>query len=156
MPLEGAGRVEDTINLLAHAAREVISAAASVLDRKAADIARAAGAPMLAESSIKKALDLEWSDPEQKAGAVMTVVEQLDALEAWVGKHMPAEAKVPPLSVLLATLRQLRDQDLEPDPSGVLNGQPMAASPVCTPMGPPYLQGHGARRTGRATGVKVP
>ena len=90
----------------------------SVLDRKAADIARAAGAPMLAESSIKKALDLEWSDPEQKAGAVMTVVEQLDAFEAWVGKHMPAEAKVPPLSGLLATLRQLRDQDLEPDPSG--------------------------------------
>ena len=58
MPLEGVGRVEDTINLLAHAARKVISAAASVLDRKAADIARAAGAPMLAESSIKKALDL--------------------------------------------------------------------------------------------------
>jgi len=118
MPLEGAGRVEDTINLLAHAARKVISAAAAVLDRKAADIARAAGAPMLAESSIKKALDLEWSDPEQKAGAVMTVLEQLDALEAWVEKHMPEEATQPPLSELLATLRQLRDQDLEPDPSG--------------------------------------
>lgn len=118
MPLEGAGRVEDTINLLAHAARKVISAAAAVLDRKAADVARAAGAPMLAESSIKKALDLEWSDPEQKAGAVMTVLEQLDAVEAWVEKHIPEEAKQPPLSDLLATLRQLRDQDLEPDPSG--------------------------------------
>ena len=43
MPLEGAGRVEDTINLLAHAARKVIGAAATVLDRKAADVARAAG-----------------------------------------------------------------------------------------------------------------
>ncbi len=118
MPLEGAGRVEDTLNLLAHAARKVISAAAAVLDRKAADVARAAGAPMLAESSIKKALDLEWSDPEQKAGAVMTLVEQLDALEAWVGVHMPEEASQPPLSDLLATLRQLRGQDLEPDPSG--------------------------------------
>jgi len=118
MPLEGAGRVEDTLNLLAHAARKVIGAAAAVLDRRAEDIARAAGAPMLAESSIKKALDLEWSDPDQKAGAVMTLVEQLDALEAWVDKHMPDEAKVPPLSELLATLRELRDQDLEPDPSG--------------------------------------
>ena len=118
MPLEGAGRVEDTLNLLGHAARKVISAAATVLDRKAADVARAAGAPMLAESSIKKALDLEWSDPEQKAGAVMTLVEQLDALEAWVARHMPDEASQPPLSDLLATLRQLRDQDLEPDPSG--------------------------------------
>lgn len=118
MPLEGAGRVEDTVNLLAHAARKVISAAAAVLDRKAADVARAAGAPMLAESSIKRALDLEWSDPEQKAGAVMTVLEQLGAVEAWVAKHLPEEAKQPPLSELLATLRQLREQDLEPDPSG--------------------------------------
>ena len=118
MPLEGAGRVEDTINLLAHAARKVIAAAAGVLDRHAADVARAAGAPMLAESSIKKALDLEWCDPAQKAGAIMTVVEQLDALEAWVAQHLPEQAKQPPLSDLLATLRQLRDQDLEPDPSG--------------------------------------
>ena len=31
---------------------------------------------------------------------------------------MPEEATQPPLSELLATLRQLRDQDLEPDPSG--------------------------------------
>lgn len=118
MPLEGAGRVEDTLNLLAHAARKLIAAAAIVLDRKAADIARAAGAPMLAESSIKRALDLEWSDPEQKAGAVRTVIEQVDAVEVWVAKHIPQEAKQPPLSELLATLRQLRDQDLEPDPNG--------------------------------------
>jgi len=118
MPLEGAGRVEDTINLLAHAARKVIAAAAVVLDRKAADLARAAGAPMLAESSIKKALDLEWSVPEQKACAVMSVVAQVDAVEAWVAKHLPEQAKEPPLSELLATLRQLREQDLEPDPNG--------------------------------------
>lgn len=118
MPLEGAGRVEDTFNLLAHAARKVISAAAAVLQRRAEDIAREAGAPMLAESSIKKALDLEWSDPVQKGGALMTVVEQLDALEAWIAEHLADEAKHPPLSDLLATLRQLRDQDLEPDPSG--------------------------------------
>lgn len=118
MPLEGAGRVEDTFNLLAHAARKVISAAAAVLQRRAEDIAREAGAPMLAASSIKKALDLEWSDPVQKGGALMTVVEQLDALEAWIAEHLADEAKRPPLSDLLATLRQLRDQDLEPDPSG--------------------------------------
>ena len=118
MPLEGAGRVEDTLNLLAHAARKLIATAAHLLDRKAADIARAAGAPLLAQSSIKKALDLEWSDAKQKAGAVKTVIEQVDAVEAWVAKHMPEEAKEPPLSDLLDTLRQLREQDLEPDPNG--------------------------------------
>jgi hypothetical protein len=77
MRLEGAGRVEDTFNLLAHAARKVLSAAAVVLQRRGDDIAREAGAPLLAESSIKRALDLEWSDPVQKGGALMTVVEQL-------------------------------------------------------------------------------
>lgn len=118
MPLEGAGRVEDTINLLAHAARKLMAAAAGLLNAKTADIARAAGAPLLAESSIKKALDLEWSVKEQKAGAVKTVIEQVDAVEAWIAREMPEEAKEPPLSDLLDTLRQLREQDLEPDPDG--------------------------------------
>jgi hypothetical protein len=118
MPLEGAGRVEDTINLLAHAGRKLLATAALLRGSKAADIARVAGAPLLAESSIKKALDLEWSVKEQKAGAVKSVLEQVDAVEAWIAKEMPEEAKEPPLSDLLDTLRQLREQDLEPDPNG--------------------------------------
>lgn len=117
-PLEGAGRVEDTINLLAHAARKVVECAALLLERTAEDIATCARAPMLVESSIKKALDLEWSVPEQKASAIVTLVEQLDSLEAWIREFMPEEAKTPPLSECLDTLRQLREQDLEPDPSG--------------------------------------
>jgi len=36
--LEGAGRVEDTINLLAHAARNVLTCAADLLDRTVDDI----------------------------------------------------------------------------------------------------------------------
>jgi len=48
----------------------------------------------------------------------MSVVAQVDAVEAWVAKHLPEQAKEPPLSELLATLRQLREQDLEPDPNG--------------------------------------
>ena len=77
-----------------------------------------AGAPLLLGSSIKKELDLDWSDPEQKRGAIVTLAEQLDALETWVEKNLPSATTEPPLADLLATLRQLRDQDLEPDPSG--------------------------------------
>jgi hypothetical protein len=118
-PLEGAGRVEDTINLLAHAAHKALSCVAGLLGRPAAQVAAAANAPLfIAGESIKKALDVEWSDPEQKAGAVRTLVRQLDALEAWIRKHLPEDLDQPPLAEHLETLRQLREQDLEPDPSG--------------------------------------
>ncbi|HEY4646215.1 MAG TPA: IS1182 family transposase [Steroidobacteraceae bacterium] len=117
-PLEGAGRVEDTLNLLAHAARKALTCAARLLERSPEQVATVAGAPMLVASSIKRALDLEWSDPEQKASALSTLVEQLDALEAWILEQLPEQATEPPLAEHLETLRQLRSQDLEPDPSG--------------------------------------
>jgi hypothetical protein len=118
-PLEGAGRVEDTINLLAHAARKALACVAVLLDRPPSEIAAAAKAPLFAAGqSIKSALDLEWSDPEQKAGAIKTLAAQIDALEAWIRKELPNDVELPPLADHLATLQQLRTQDLEPDPSG--------------------------------------
>lgn len=119
MPLEGVGRVEDTINLLAHASRKVLECVAALLDRPVEQIATSAGAPLLATgTSIKRALDAEWSDPKQKAQALRTLVEQLDALEAWIRSQLPREVDSPPLADHLKTLQQLREQDLEPDPSG--------------------------------------
>ncbi len=62
-PLEGAGRVEDTINLLAHAARKVVECAAELLGWTAERVCREARAPLLVGPSVKKALDIDWSDP---------------------------------------------------------------------------------------------
>jgi hypothetical protein len=117
-PLVGAGRVEDTINLLAHAARKVLSCAAELSNTTPARLAARAGVPMLAQKSIKAALDIEWSDPAQKGGAIVTLVEQLDRLEAWLREELAAEVEEPPLSEHLATLAQLRAQDLDPEPPG--------------------------------------
>lgn len=117
-PLEGAGRVEDTINLLAHAGRKVVSCVATALGWSMDEVALRAGAPLLVETSIKKGLDREWSDPEQKADAIVTLVKQLDALEHWIAKELANHMEEPPLATHLATLRQLRNQDLEPDPGG--------------------------------------
>jgi hypothetical protein len=119
MPLEGAGRVEDTFNLLAHAARKAIVCAAALLDRSPGFVAYSGRAPLFAaDRSIKRALDTEWSDAEAKAQALRDLVAQVDALEGWILKHLPDQADQPPLSGHLATLRQIREQDLEPDPSG--------------------------------------
>jgi hypothetical protein len=117
-PLVGAGRVEDTINLLAHAARKVVECAAEVLGWSAERVAREAGMPLLLESSVKRGLDIEWSNPEAKAGALNTLVEQLDALDAWLRKRLPEALKKPPLKEHVDTLVQIRTQDLEPDPEG--------------------------------------
>jgi len=117
-PLEGAGRVEDTINLLAHAGRKVVECAAEALGWSVERVCRDARAPLLAESSVKKALDLDWSDPAEKASAVKLLAVQLENLKDWIGSELKAELKKPPLKDDLATLAQLMSQDLEPDPGG--------------------------------------
>jgi hypothetical protein len=58
-PLAGAGRVEDTINLLGHAARKVVECAAELLRWTVDRVAREAGIPALLEASVKRALDTE-------------------------------------------------------------------------------------------------
>ena len=117
-PLEGAGRVEDTINLLGHAARQVVVCAADLLGWSVEKVARAAGIPLLLESSVKKALDLEWGHPDAKAQAVDTLARQIDSLEVWLRQKLPEEMAKPPLKEHVDTLAQIRAQDLEPDPSG--------------------------------------
>src|SRR3954470_15039088 len=117
-PLEGAGRVEDTINLLAHAARKVLLCVADLLNWPIEKVATSAGIPLLLESSVKKALDLEWSDPDAKVQAVNTLARQVESLEAWLREKLPQEMKKPPLKEHVDTLAQIRTQDLEPDPSG--------------------------------------
>src|ERR1700688_1396638 len=71
-PLEGAGRVEDTFNLLPHAARSVVSCAARLLGWTDEQVCARAGIPLLLESSIKRALDIDWNDAGAKAAAIRT------------------------------------------------------------------------------------
>lgn len=117
-PLEGAGRVEDTINLLGHAGRKIVTCAAQLLGWTEERVCREAACPLLLASSIKAGLDLDWSDPEEKASAVPTVIEQLTSLERWITARLAAELTRPPLDEHVETLRQIIGQDLEPDPDG--------------------------------------
>lgn len=117
-PLTGAGKVEDTFNLLGHAARKLLKCAAAIAGLEPDEVAEAVDAPALLASSTKRGLDIDWNDPEQKAGAIKKLAEQIDRLEAWVREELGDDAERPPLSEQLATLAQLREQDLEPDPGG--------------------------------------
>jgi hypothetical protein len=117
-PLEGAGRVEDTFNLLAHAARNVVTCAAGLLGWPHATVCRQAGIPLLVESSIKRALDIDWNDAVEKREAITTFSRQLDSLQSWIERQLPEALATPPLKEQVEALVQIRAQDLEPDPQG--------------------------------------
>ena len=116
-PFEGAGRVEDTFNLLGHAARKLVVCAARLLRWRPTTVAERAGTEVLLMPSIKAALDVDWADPEAKASALKLLVNQLDELERWVEQHVPAKARAD-VEPHLATLRQIRAQDIEDTAKG--------------------------------------
>jgi len=117
-PLEGAGRVEDTINLLGHAARNIVRVVSTITQRTPEDICRKAGIPLLLSPSIKAGLDIDWSDPRQKATAVQIVERQVSSLARWVEKHLDDVVDAP-LRSLLDVVTTIRDQDLETAENGV-------------------------------------
>ena len=118
MPLEGAGRVEDTINLLAHAGRKVVQCAAKILDWTAERVCQEAGAPLLAGSSVKASLDRSWGNPNDRNEAVNQLIDELTSLDEWLKRRLPDEVEAPSLSEHLETVQKLIAQDLEPDPNG--------------------------------------
>src|SRR5207247_8455334 len=120
-PLWGAGRVEDTINLLGHALRKVVGVLARQqgwgLAEGARVLAEQAGVPELAGSSLKAALDLDWDDEAalpQALGVVLEAVGRVEGLAAELGGGTdPAVARG------LAAVRQVRDQDVVVSDDGV-------------------------------------
>ncbi|HVJ90375.1 MAG TPA: transposase, partial [Labilithrix sp.] len=111
-PLAGAGRVEDTINLLGHAARSIVRIVSKLTERTAEEICHKPGAPLLLASSIKAGLDIDWSDPKQKATAVAIVERQVSALHHCVEAHLD-DAVVAPLTPYIEAISQVCAQDLE-------------------------------------------
>ena len=117
-PLEGAGRVEDTINLLGHAGRKIAECIAAELKTTFEDVCRKANAPVLLASSVKAGLDIDWGEAEQKVEALNRLCEQLDRLSAWVAKRRSEETQDPALDGYVAALEQVKQQDLEPAADG--------------------------------------
>jgi hypothetical protein len=115
--LEGAGRVEDTLNLLGHAARKVVACVAMLLGCTAEAVARQAGIPVLWAPSVKAGLDIDWTDPQAPAETLQRLVHQLEALEAWVQRRVPEALTQGPVREHVATLHPVQAQDLELSPA---------------------------------------
>lgn len=117
-PLEGAGRVEDTFNLLGHAGRKIAECIAVELDLSMEEVCQQAKAPLLLADSIKAGLDIDWNNSEQKAKALNRLCEQLDRLSAWVEKSRPPQVETPELNRYTEALAQVKSQDVEPASGG--------------------------------------
>jgi IS5 family transposase len=108
-PLWGAGRVEDTYNLLGHAPRSAVSVLARQQGRGLAEIAADVGAPELSRSSLKAALGVDWDDPTARTAALARVLEMVTAVAAYVAE----QADVPTGSrAAVAIAEQIQAQDV--------------------------------------------
>jgi len=114
-PLWGAGRVEDTVNLLGHALRKAVGMLARQQGRGLTEVAHEVGAGLVAGSSLKAALDEDWDEPGAREHALGVVLEVLEKLESEVGEGSKAD---PAVMASLAVARQVRDQDVVIDAKG--------------------------------------
>jgi transposase len=114
-PLWGAGRVEDTINLVGHALRKVLGVLARQqgwgLAQGLPVVAEQAGVKELAASSLKAALDLDWDDPATRDQALGMVLDAMERLEAFVATQPGGDD--PRVADGLAAAHQVRRQDVE-------------------------------------------
>ena len=104
---EGAGRVEDTLNLLGHAARKVVLCVAVLLGCTAEAVARQAGIRVLWAPSVKAGLEVNWAEPQALPEALQQLVGQLEGLEAGVHRPLPEALRHGPLQEHVATLHQV-------------------------------------------------
>ena len=116
-PLWGAGRVEDTVNLLGHAVRKAVGMIARHQGREVAAVAQEAGAGVLGASSLKAALDVDWDEPASRSWALEQVLAALTEVEAYVGAQ-PAGTAQEDAEAALAVASQVAAQDVMAGPDG--------------------------------------
>jgi hypothetical protein len=112
-PLWGAGRVEDTLNLMGHALRKALGVIAVLQGRGQAAgtaiVAAQAGVPQLAASSLKAALDADLDEPAARDQALAGVLSLLDRVDAFIAGQAGGQAA----TAAVAVARQVRDQEVD-------------------------------------------
>jgi hypothetical protein len=116
-PLLGAGRIEDTWNLIGRALGAVVTCAAKAVDRPRPAVIAEAGLTLVDRSSLKAALDIDWDDAAAQAAALERLLGEVDRIEQWVAAQPPTTQATPALQAALTALRAVLTQDLEPDPT---------------------------------------
>ena len=117
-PLWGAGRVEDTYNLLGHALRKAVGVIARQQGRGLRVVAEEAGATLVAGPSLKAALDLDWDDVTAEQHALALILDALSAVEHWLDAQIIPPETTARAVASLAVAQQVCAQDLTTTPDG--------------------------------------
>ena len=117
-PLQGQGRVEDTFNLVAHAMELVVECAAKIKQIDKESLLVDAQIKLLGKTSIKAALDIDWSEPSEKHQAINTLMSDVTQLKSWLETQGEAFKTHAELKESLSLLETVLSQNIEPDPSG--------------------------------------
>jgi hypothetical protein len=135
-PLEGAGRVEDTINLIGHALRNLVRTIAHAQGREdVIALAREAGAPVAIATSTKAGLDLDWDAEDAQQRALDALLAQAASVRAYLVRQPDGVRYAGTVREALDLLARIVAQDTEPSPSGAPPGTPSPSPPPLPPSG---------------------
>src|SRR5437016_4922544 len=112
-PLWGAGRVEDTYNLVGHALKKVLRVVADQQGRELTEVAKEAAAEMVCGTSLKAVLDRDWDQVGQREEALDLVLKVLQAVETWVQTLPPDEEDL--VQPVVEIAQQVKAQDVQID-----------------------------------------
>ena len=142
-PLIGAGRVEDTYNLIGHAMRDLLRHLAKVHDEPFEELAKAWGLDVLVASSVKAALDIRWEDAEERERGLRLLLEQAERLLLRTEEYLAGCPQDNEAVELAGLLLRVIDQDTDPDPDGrrsLRHG--VAKDRICSVGDPEMRHGH--------------
>jgi len=117
-PLCGAGRVEDTCNLLGHALRKAVGLAARERGPSAEAMVAEAELVLMGHSRLTAARDRDGGDRTARGSALRTVRDAVARWTRWREQPPPLVAQQPPLQEMRDTIVQSVAHDTAPDPAG--------------------------------------
>ncbi len=150
-PLRGAGRVEDSWNLIGRAMAKMVDLLAEMCDVPPIVIIRDAELSILRGPSVKAALDIDWNDKRQRSDALQRVITEGTMLLTWARTHASEVMNKPKIREAAELLERVLGQDTEPDPDRpdrVQLRQGVAADRVCS-VGDPDMR-HGRKSRSKA------
>ncbi len=118
VPRAGAGRVEDTLNLIGRALRLLVGAAAAMLAMEPTELVAQVPLPVLAAPSVKAGLDRDWDEPGATNAALPDLCRQTEALRRWLAARVPNGLCTIAVAEADAVVTRLREQDAERDGEG--------------------------------------
>lgn len=122
-PIWGAGRVEDTFNLIGHGLVVCAACAADVWDTTSDQVIEDAKLQVVGGSSVKAALDIDWDDQDAKKEALDRLLDDASRFRTWLAAQVrpardteAAKRAGEALDAAIEQLDRLIGQDVEPDP----------------------------------------